>query len=914
MLAKYLPLAFFPVFCLASFAHTQTQTPDPDYAADVKQWTTRPEFMSPLVDHLPKSSTVPSPKDVLGYNIGAPKKLTYYADLLKYYRTLAEKSPRVKVINIGKTEEGRDSVIVFVGSEDSIKNLDTYRKNLARLADPRGLTDQQAKEIIAKTKPIYTLSGGLHSAELGPPEMLMELAYRLATEESPLIQKIRAEVVVAIMPVADPDGRDRSIDWYNRYLIDVTDTNAVFDAGVPYWGKYTKHDDNRDINYAGLANQNFLRWYLDWHPPIMHDLHESVWFLYSFSGQSPQNPLVDPITWAELPWFSNFEMAQLTRYGMPGVWTHGYVDGWSPGYVTTMSSNHNGLWRFYEIMGNGGATTMNRFIPESKPELKGGGGGPGGDVTKRQWYRPLPPYKDVMWSMRNNTNYAETGVLTALQLTSAFPQLILDDFYTKSENSIHSGETEAPYAFVLPSDQEDMTRVAFVIRTLRLQGIEVGRATSEIKVKEGSFPAGSLVVKCNQPYGRLAKTLLGKQVDPDPELMTYDDSAWTMGLMTRTKIEPIADVSILQIPITLIDHYVPPSSIDDLKTAVAYAVPDHGSPNMITLRYQLKDVDLQIAEASFKSGSTTIPAGSFIVPSSAIDKLKSAAVPLGLDAIALTTQPTIAMHKAGLPRLAIFSTWNGTQDVGWVRFAFDQYQVPYDLIFKERVLQGDLHSSYDLILIPNQARTAKALVTDIPKGKIPLAYTKTDKYKFLGDYGSSDDITGGMGAQGVAELQKFTEQGGLLVTLGTSSFFPPDFGITPRIDTGTPTSKFYAPGPIIEAAITKPANPIFYGYTGATIPVRWANGPLFRMEPDQNKEDVLMRYPGGDKAILSGLMNGADEIKGRAAIVKTSVGKGEVVMFTTNPIWRWQNIGEFRMMFNTILNYKNLDIQPHTTN
>jgi hypothetical protein len=910
MLAKYLPLALFPVFCLASFAHTQT--PDSDYAADVKQWTTRPEFMSPLVDHLPKSSTVPSPKDVLGYNIGAPKKLTYYADMLKYYRTLGEKSPRVKVINIGKTEEGRDSVIVFVGSEDSIKNLDTYRKNLARLADPRGLTDQQAKEIIAKTKPIYTLSGGLHSAELGPPEMLMELAYRLATEESLLIQKIRAEVVVAIMPVADPDGRDRSIDWYNRYLIDVTDTNAVFDAGVPYWGKYTKHDDNRDINYAGLANQNFLRWYLDWHPPIMHDLHESVWFLYSFSGQSPQNPLVDPITWAELPWFSNFEMAQLTRYGMPGVWTHGYVDGWSPGYVTTMSSNHNGLWRFYEIMGNGGATTMHRFIPESKPELKGGGAGPGGDVTKRQWYRPLPPYKDVMWSMRNNTNYAETGVLTALQLTSAFPQLILDDFYTKSKNSIHSGETEAPYAFVLPSDQEDMTRVAFVIRTLRLQGIEVGRATSEIKVKEGSFPAGSLVVKCNQPYGRLAKTLLGKQVDPDPELMTYDDSAWTMGLMTRTKIEPIADVSILQIPITLIDHYVPPSSIDDLKTAVAYAVPDHGSPNMITLRYQLKDVDLQIAEASFKSGSTTIPPGSFIVPSSAIDKLKSAAVPLGLDAVALATQPTIAMHKAGLPRVAIFSTWNGTQDVGWVRFAFDQYQVPYDLIFKERVLQGDLHSSYDLILIPNQARTAKALVTDIPKGKIPLAYTKTDKYKFLGDYGSSDDITGGMGAQGVAELQKFTEQGGLLVTLGTSSFFPPDFGITPRIDTGSPTPKFYAPGPIIEATITKPTNPIFYGYTGATIPVRWANGPLFRMELDQNKEDVLMRYPGGDKAVLSGLMNGADEIKGRAAIVKTSVGKGEVVMFTTNPIWRWQNIGEFRMMFNTILNYKNLDIQPHT--
>lgn len=883
------------------------QAMDPAFAAQVKEWTTRPEFLSPLVDHLPMSKTVPSPRSVLGYNIGAPKKLTYYADVVRYYQALAAASPRVKVIDIGVTEEGRHSIIVFVGSEESIKNLDTYKKNLARLADPRGLTDAQAKEIIAHTKPIYTFSGGLHSAELGPPEMLMEMAYRLATEDSELIKKIRDEVVVAIMPVADPDGRDRSIDWYNRYQIDVTDDNANFDAGVPYWGKYTKHDDNRDINYAGLANQNFLRWYLEYHPPVMHDLHESVWFLYTFSGQSPQNPLVDPITWGELPWFANFEMSQLTKMGMPGVWTHGYVDGWSPGYVTTMSSNHNGLWRFYEILGNGGATTMHRFLPESKPELKGGGGGAGGDVSKRTWFRPLPPYKDVMWSMRNNTNYAETGALTALQLTAAFPQLILDDFYTKSKNSIHSGETEAPYGFVLPADQEDMTRVAFVVSELRMQGIEVGRATAEIKLKDATYPAGSLVIKCNQPYGRLAKTFLGKQVDPDPELMTYDDSAWTMGLMTHTKIAAVADKAILETPTTLLESYAAPSNISDAAAAVAYIVPDHGSPNLITLRYALKDVDIQIAEAAFKVGAMTYPAGSFLVPAAAASQLKAAVKSLGLDAVGVAAKPAVAMHKAGLPRVAIFSTWAGTQDVGWVRFAFDQYHVPYDLIFKEQVLAGGLHAKYDLVLIPSQARSSKALVTDIPKGKIPLAYTKTDKFKFLGDYGSSEDITGGMGAAGVAELQSFTEQGGLLVTLGASSAFPADFGITPKIDTSTTSAKFYAPGPIVEATITQPANPIFYGYSEATVPVRYAGGPLFRLDPDQNKADVLMRYPGGDKSVLSGLFNGADEIKNRAAILKASVGKGEIVMFATNPIWRWQNLGEFRMMFNAILNYQNLN-------
>lgn len=881
---------------------------DADFAAKVKEWTTKPEFLSPLVDHLPQSNGVPSPKDVLGHHIGAPKQLTYYADVLRYYNALAASSKRVKVLPIGKTEEGRETVIVFVGSEDSIAHLEDNRKNLARLADPRGLTEAEAHEVISKTKPIYMLSGGLHSAELGPPEMLMELAYRLVTEDSPLIEKIRSEVIVAIMPVADPDGRDRSIDWYFRHKVDIADFDEAAEGGVPYWGKYFKHDDNRDINYAGLANQNLLRWYLEWHPPIMHDLHESVPFLYIYSGQAPQNPLFDPIVWAELPMFANWDMAQLTKYGMPGVWTHGYVDAWSPGYVAIMSTNHNGLMRFYEIMGNGGATTMKRTLPAPNPAISGTGGFLG-DVTKRQWFRPDPPYREVLWSMRNNTNYAETGVLNSLEFASAFPQVLLENFYVKSRNGVTAGTKEAPFGFVLPADQEDPTRVAFVVHILRMQGIEVGRAKAPIKLSDGEYPAGSLVVKSNQPYGRLAKTLLGKQVDPDPQLTTYDDSAWTMSLMTNTVIKPTADVAVQQIAVDPVEQYEPKGVVKDAANVLVYAVPDHGSPNMVTLRYGLKDTRIRIAEAAFTVGGTKFAAGTFLVPASAGAALKPLATQLGLDVVALKSNPAVASHESALPRLAIFSTWGGTQDVGWVRYTFDQYKVPYDLIFKERVLQGDLSRDYDLILIPNQMRSSKALVTDMPRGKHPLAYTKTERFKFLGDYGSSEDITGGMGAAGVVELQRFTEDGGVLVTLGTSSAFPADFGITPSVDTSSPSSRFYAPGPIVEAEIVRPESPIFYGYSKKTVPVRYANAPLLRMPAKMDKEDVLMRFPGGESSVLSGLMNGADEIKGRAAVVVTPAGKGEVVMFTTNPVWRWQNLGEYRMMFNTLMNYRNVGVK-----
>jgi hypothetical protein len=894
---------FAALFVLSSLCSAQAM--DPDFAAQVKQWTTKPEFLSPLVDHLPASSSVPSPKDVLGHHIGAPKQLTYYADVLRYYDSLASHSSRVKVMRIGKTEEGRDSVIVFVGSEDSIAHLEDNRRNLARLADPRGLTDAAAHDLIAKTKPIYTLSGGLHSAELGPPEMLMELAYRLVTEDSPLIQKIRSEIIVAIMPVADPDGRDRSIDWYFAHNVDVTNYEKM--SGVPYWGKYTKHDDNRDINYAGMANQNFLNWYLQWHPPVIHDLHESVPFLYIYSGQAPQNPLWDPIVYGELPMFSNWDMSQLTKYGMPGVWTHGYVDAWSPGYVAIMATNHNGLMRFYEIMGNAGATTMQRTISQPpNPAISGGAGGGANDYTKRQWYRPSPPYKEVLWSMRNNTNYAETGVLTSLQFASSLPQVLLDDYYVKSRNAVTAGTKDAPYGFILPSDQEDPTRVAFVIHILRMQGIEVGRTKAAIKLSDGDYPAGSLIVKSNQPYGPLAKTLLGKQVDPDPELTTYDDSAWTMSLMTNTVIKPTKDIAVQALPVDPVDQYTPTGTWKDASAATLYAVPDHGSPSMVTLRYGLKDVAIQIAEKSFTADGITFPAGTFLIPTSASSLLKPLAAQLGLNVIGLAAAPSVAKHDAPLPRLAIFSTWSGTQDVGWVRYTFDQYKVPYDLIYKERVLQGNLAKDYDLVLIPTQARSAKALVTDIPKSDKPLPYQKSDKFKFLGDYGSSDDISGGMGMAGVLELQRFAESGGLLVTLGASSSFPTDFGLLPAIDTSNPGARFYAPGPVVEAEITHPENPIFYGYSAKTVPVRYANGPLLRMSAEMDKKNVLMRYPGGEKSVLSGLFNGPDDIKGRAAVVVAPAGKGEVVLFTTNPAWRWQNMGEYRMLFNTLLNFRNL--------
>jgi len=858
--------------------------------------------MSPLVDHLPKSDTVPSPKDILGHHVGAPKKLTYYGELLTYYRALAAKSPRVKIVDIGKTDEGRDSIVIFLGSEDTIKNLDTYRANLAKLADPRGLTSAQAQDLIAHTKPLYHLMGGLHSGETGPAEMLMELAYRLVTEDSPIVNSIRDHLIVSITPAADPDGRDRYVDWYYRHKInEVTEDDNM--GGPPYWGKYIFHDDNRDINYSQLPMRNLLRWYLDWHPPIMHDLHESVPFLYTFSGQAPQEPGLDPILYGELPWFANFEMAQMTSYGMPGVWTHGYVDMWSPGYLGFMSSNHNGLLRMFETFGNGGANTMHRRINGADGGGRGGealGGQATGGMTAREWYRPLPPYAEVDWSIRNNTNYMETGVLSGMQLAAQFPQVVLENFYKKSLHSIEAGKTGKVHGYVIPVDQTDPTRIALMVNILRLQGIEISRASSEIKVSEGTYPEGSLVVKLDQPYGRLAKILLEKQNYPEPLLRTYDDSAWTMGLMAHVKVIESSDNGVLSVPTRPVEKLEPKGKFTAASAAVAYAVPDRGSVNLATLRFKLKDTPVKVLEQS----SGGLPAGSFVFAPEALATLRPAAEQLGLDVVALAAQPTVPMHEASVPRLAVYSTWGSTQDVGWVRYAFDYFGAPYDLIFKERVKQGNLKDAYDVIVIPSQGRSAKTLVYDIAPKKKPIPYTKTAEFKFLGDYGSSDDITGGMGLEGTLEFRKFVEAGGVLITLGEASAFPAEFGITRTVESARTTAAFYAPGPIINAEVLRPTHPIFYGYTDKTLPVRWANGPLLTVPRLDRAAQVLMQFPGGDNNVLSGLMRGANEIRNRPAIVDVPVEKGRVILFATNPCYRWQNFGEFRMLFNAIVNYK----------
>jgi hypothetical protein len=1005
------------------------QIQDEEFAKLYKDWTGDSKYGSPLVDHLPLVKGIPTPKDVLGYYIGAPQKLTYYADMLKFYRALAAATPRVKVETIGQSDEGRELVVVWVSSEDNMKNLQQNRDNLAKLADPRGLTDEQIRQLVATTKPHYHVMGGLHSGETGPSEMLMELVYRIAAETSPPITQIRDNVYVSVTPAADADGRDRNVDWFYHGL-EVAQAGAGPSTGsgqpgapagaagagagaqgggrggggagsLPYWGKYVYHDNNRDINVSLVQMRAITDWYYAAHPPIMHDLHESQALLYTYSGGPPQNPNLDPLLFFELPWFSDWEVAQMTKWGMPGVYTHAFMDGWSPGYLGSIAYNHNGIMKMYETQSGrdggpggaarggaggageargraagpggagggaaagdaraggagaagaatgearaGGAGAAGAATGEARAggagaagaaagqARAGGGGAPAeasgrggapegggrggglptgrGGTQDREWYRglPVPPGATATFSRRDNTNYMETGILSSLQLTAMFPNVIVENFYIKTRNSIEEGKTKAPYSFVIPV-QRDMTKAAQLIDILRIQGIEVGQATSEIKLGDNTYPAGSYVIKRDQPYGRLAKNLLEKQVYPDSRLRTYDDSGWTMGLEMLVDVKEISDPAILKVPTTPVTQVTLKGKIAGAGTA-GLAVAHYGSNNLISFRYKLKAVPMKIAEKSFTAEGVEFPAGSFVIMGPIGADVRAAVDEFGLTAAALSAVPSVPMHDAIAPRIAIYSQWTSTQDLGWYRLTFDNFKIPYDLIFKEQVKQGNLRDKYDVILMAAQNINRQA-VLQAPAAR-PQPYQKSDKYQFLGMYGETPDMSGGFGQEGVDAFAKFLEGGGTLIAEGSAMRFPIEFGWAHTVDVDQITG-VAAQRPIVQAEISRPEHPIFYGYADKTIPIKYLGGSALRVGV-ADQANILARYVGGDSSVLSGLMTGADQLRQRPIVVDVPNaynGKGRVILFANNPIYRWQNHGEFNMIFNAVLNWNYVPPAPPLT-
>ncbi len=947
-------------------AKSQSSSPsriDEGYSAKIKEYTTEKYFLTELVDHLPASDKVPTPEKALGYVIGAPNKLTYTKDMYRYYLELEKATPRVRVFTSPeRTEEGKEQMLVVVSDADNIAKLERYKQITGRLADPRRLSEAEAQQMMGEGKVLYWASGSIHSPETGSPEMLMELAYRLAVSDSPFIEAIRKNVIIMITPALEVDGHDRMVDLYDYRKANPGKATPP----LLYWGKYVAHDNNRDgLGMALALTRNMMKTFLEYHPQVLHDLHESVPFLYTSTGTGPYNAWLDPIVIDEWHLLAYHEIEEMTKRGVPGVWTHGFYDGWAPNYMFYVANGHNSIGRFYETFGNGGADTRDRTVTGQ---------------SSRDWFRPNPPLARVKWSMRNNINMQESALLFAMNFVANNRERFLNNFYLKSKRAIAKAANEGPAAYVIPGDTARPVEAADMVNLLRLMGVEIHTATKEFSIKDQKYPSGSYIIRMDQPYSRMADMMMDTQYynveDPRP----YDDTGWTLGALRNVKTVRVTDQSVLGVPMVLLSgDATVKGRITGAASPAGYVINHNTDNTLATLRFRLKDVKMSAAEESFKIGNQEFSRGSFLIKSEGNSadlrkRLEEAVTELGIAAVAVERMPEVKSHDLAVPRIAIVHTWTNTQNEGWFRIEFDRLQIPYSYISVHALRDTpNLRDKYDVIIFPPVGGSAQSIVNGTPKRGDPIPWqlsALTPNFGFSPD--QTSDMRGGIELRGMVHLQEFIEKGGLFIPITTIAQLPIDYGITTGV-TVQDAKELNARGSVYNATFADLKSPIAYGYDDS-LQIYFNQGPLLQVsalpggfgggggggnsggrpsgrggltdpdivqgmpqagpppkrEPakpgeagisDEMREmlgplipplnmrpRIVLRFVSDEKKLLvSGMLAGGKELAGKPAVVDVPVGEGHVVMFATNPMWRHQTQGAFFLLFNAALNYNHLD-------
>jgi len=942
----------------------EKQKIDEQYTTLIKQHLQDPRITTELVDHLPASDTVPSPLKFFGRAVGTPGELTYAKDIHRYYETLATVSHRARFWKIGTTEEGRAIVALAIADEATLSSLDRYKSTLRALTDPRTTTDAQAAQLIVQGKPVYYVVSGMHSPETGGSEMLVELAYRLIVEETPFIQNIRNNVITLITPVIEVDGREKQVDTY--YF---NKKRAPGDTRLPlmYWGKYVQHDNNRDGmgQYLKLT-QAVTQLTLDWHPTITHDLHEAQTYLYASTGTGPYNDALDPITISEWWTLAQNDVMEMTRRGVPGVWTYGFYDGWVPNYMIFIAHSHNAIGRFYEVQSYGPDVADVR---------------PGAAALSREWYRPNPPLPVIKWGPRNNTNIQQSALLFSLSHVAKNRQLYLENYWLKNKRAVEKGRNGPTTAWVIPAGQRRKADAATAVNDLRRQGLEISRASTSFQAGSVSVQAGDYIIRGDQPFRTLAEMYFSIQNYPPQNPSPYDDTGWTFQLMRDIRVLPLTDKSVLDRQMTKVTADV--TAAGGVEGTGSFLVVEHTADNnLVTFRFRNAAVKMRAAEEDFEihvgGGARKLRAGSLVVEDANLSVLGASLRDLGLSGWALTAAPAVRTHDLDLPRIGYVHSWTRTQDEGWWRAALDSYGVPYTYFGDQRLREGNLRTKYDVLLMPNIGGSAVSQVNGLAKtGSAPLPYKKTDATPNLGVLDSSDDIRGGMGIEGLAELVKFVQQGGLVITEGSTAAILPSYGITSGVTVEEP-AQLFARGSILRGRISDAKSPLVYGYAGVDLPVYFNQSPVLnagggggaqpapapsagfsqnitpnatplRILPfeaelplgDSNAgsernntnerpraEDVaqLAQQTGGsvgaaelrprvvlqfasdpNELLLSGTLAGGQWLAGRAAAIDARLGDGHVVLFAIHPFWRWQTHGTYGLGFNAIMNWNDLD-------
>jgi hypothetical protein len=890
-----------------------------------------------------QSSSVTSPKQFFGFAIGDDYQLFNYTQYSEYIRKLEKETNRMKIVEIGKTSEGRPMLMAIITSPENMKKLDHYQDISRRLALAGGLTDDQAHALAKEGKAVVWIDGGLHATEVLGAAQLTELIYQMVSRTDPETLRLLADDIILCTNV-NPDGMELVSNWYMRE----TDPQKRSLSNVPrLYNKYAGHDDNRDFYMSNLAETTNINriMYQEWFPQIVYNHHQTgpagtVMFAPPF--RDPFNYNFDPQVPNEIDLIGAALNERMISEGKPGVTTRkgsSYSTWWNGGLRTEVYF-HNMIGLLTETIGSPTPIAI-PFIPSKQ-------------LPDASLYYPIEPQP---WHFRQSIDYSITANRAVLDIASRDKERFLYNIYRMGKNSIERGSRDTwtntprrvaaaeaalrgggdendqpafvrggrsgtraqfdtllrdpsmrdPRGFIMPSNQPDFPTATKFVNALIKNGVVVQRATAAFTVAGKSYPAGSYVVKTAQPFRPHVMDMFQPQDHPDdipypggPPTPPYDNAGWTLAYQMGVQFDRVLDG--FDGPFEKLSGVQKPAPGKVTGTATGGYLFSHAVNDSFTAINRLLAAG---EDVTWITGGPS--AGAFFVAAkpttrAAVDKL---AADLGVDFEGVASQPAGDAIKLRKLRIGLSDRYGGSMPSGWTRYLLEQFDFPYEVVFPKALDAGNLIAKYDVLLFPSDM--------------IPAALTGGDSGRGgrggRGGQAPSDipaeyqDQLGSISARTLAQLRAFLDDGGTIVAVGRSSQLGEALGLpignhlVERSPDGTvkplPREKYYVPGSILSMAVDNRA-PIAQGFADH-VDVFFDNNPVFSLAPDAALHGVRpIGWFDSATPLRSGWAWGQGYLDDGVVGIDATVGKGHLYLFGPEVTFRGQPHGTFKFLFNGI--------------
>ncbi|MGQ9561377.1 MAG: M14 family zinc carboxypeptidase [Candidatus Oleimicrobiaceae bacterium] len=825
---------------------------------------------------------IPNPEQFFGFRLGSDYKLASWEQIVSYFKELDQASDKLTLQELGHSTMGNPFVMAIISSPANLARLDELKANSRRIAKARDLSDQQARRIASESPIVVLITCSIHATEVGATQASPELAYNLITQDTPATQRVLNNVLFLLVPSFNPDGLVLVKEWYDKYV-----ETPYEGSGMPWlYHKYTGHDNNRDAYMLTQVESQLVTkvMYQEWFPQVYLDMHQmgsSGPRIFVPPYQEPLNPNPDPLVNWENALLGEHMAMDLQAKGYRGVGTRLYFTAWWQGAFLQTAWWHNMVGLLTELASCRIASPI--FL--EKGDLKGGGLG----FERYQVATNFPdPWPGGWWRLRDIVDYDLAAAFSLLEAAAQLKEKFLYNHYLMGKRAIAKGQTEPPYAFLIPPEQHDRGAATKLLDVLQQGGVELHRAQADFVADGVPYPAGTHVVLMAQPYRAFAKDLLEPQRYPDmrqypdgPPIPPYDAAGWTLPLQMGVTCVQVERPFTAQL-VAVAKVQPEPGSLSG--GGYAYALSPSENASYAALNCLLAEgLPAYAAAELFSAGGQSFPAGTVLVPTNKVppDRMRKIAQEKGLHVKGVRSKPRVKAYRLSPRRIAVYQPWTSSMHEGWSRWVLEQYGFAYTNLHNEEIRAGRLRERYDVIYFPDIY--AEGILEGRPEGTAPPEFTK------------------GIEAKGLANLRQFVEQGGAVIAIDSAGeLFINQFGLpVTNVLKELKQQDFFCPGSILTAEYNT-AHPVAFGMEPQGV-AYFSRSAAYKLIPSFNVQaQVIAKYPAKN-LLKSGWLLGEEHLAERVAAVEVPAGQGRVVLIGFDPINRAQAHATFKLLFNALL-------------